>query len=93
MSAELRGLAGQAVAVGLQVGIGVRLHAELGDEQRQRQQVNDQAATTTSEQGPGLRGASIRRLRARDNGRKQTFARVLMTLMSRFATVRHHSAM
>ena len=60
LSAELCGLAGQAVRVGLQVGIGVRLHAELGDEQRQRQQVNDQAATTTSEQGPGLRARSIR---------------------------------
>jgi hypothetical protein len=37
------------------VGIGVRLNAELNDEQRQRQQVNDQAAMT-SEQGSNLRG-------------------------------------
>jgi len=33
----------------------VRLHAELGNEQRQRQQVNDQATTLTSEQGFNLR--------------------------------------
>ena len=50
--------AGQAVGVGLQVGIGVRLHAELGDEQHQRQQMNDQAATT-SEQGPTSAAAQV----------------------------------
>jgi len=59
LSAELSGGgAGQAVPFGLQVGIGVRLHAELGDEQRQRQQVNDQA-TTGSEQGSNLRAAQV----------------------------------
>ena len=67
LSAELGRLAGQAVGVGLQMGIGVRLHAELGDEQCQRQQVNDQAATT-SEQGSNLRRDSIRRLGTHDNG-------------------------
>jgi hypothetical protein len=36
------------------MGIGVRLHAQLGDEQRQRQQLNNQA-TATSEQDTNLR--------------------------------------
>jgi hypothetical protein len=58
LSAELSRLAGQAVGVGFQVGIGMRLHAELGDEQRQRQQLNDQA-TTTSEQDSNLRAAQV----------------------------------
>lgn len=55
LRAELIRSAGQTVRIGLQVGIGVRLHAELGNEQRQRQQVNDQATTLTSEQGFNLR--------------------------------------
>ena len=104
LSAKLGGLAGQAVGVGFQVGIGVRLHAELGDEQRQRQQVNDQAATTTSEQGPGLRGGSIRRPQVRDNGISKPLNRYCRRLMSgrsigislrspRFASNRHDSAM
>ena len=69
LTAELvRGGAWQAVGVGLQVRIGVRLHAELGDEQRQRQQVNDQAATTSEQDLGPPAPASIRRLRLRDNG-------------------------
>jgi hypothetical protein len=45
LAAELGRGAGQAVGVRLQMRIGVRLHAELGDEQHQRQQMNDGTAT------------------------------------------------
>ena len=47
-----------ALLIGLQMRIGVRLHAELGDEQHQRQHVDDQA-TTISGQSSGLRPESI----------------------------------
>ena len=44
-------LAGQAIGVGFQVRGGVRRHAELGNEQCQRQHMHDQAAMR-SEQDP-----------------------------------------
>ena len=44
-------LAGQAVGVGFQVRGGVHRHAELGNEQCQRQHMDDQAAMR-SEQDP-----------------------------------------
>jgi hypothetical protein len=47
--------AGNAVLLGGEVRIGVRLHAELGEQQRQRQQVDDQATGTMSEQSGSLR--------------------------------------
>ena len=51
-------LAGQAVAIGAEVRIRVRRHAELGDEQRQRQHLGKQT-TTHSEQSFGLRDESV----------------------------------
>ena len=47
-----------AVLIGLQMRIGVRLHAELGDEQHQRQHVDNQA-TAISDQTSSLRPESI----------------------------------
>jgi hypothetical protein len=57
LSADLE-RARYAVLIGLQMRIGVRLHAELGAEQHQRQHVDNQA-TTFSDQTSSLRPESI----------------------------------